>query len=50
MRDFSLTFAEVFPEDALNQEKQQMAAVENGLGAKLRTPRLMLRMAMKDHT
>ena len=35
MCEFSLAFAEGFPEDALDQEKQQMAAVENGYGEQI---------------
>ena len=33
--EFPLAFAEGFTEDALNQEKQQMAAVENGYGEQI---------------
>jgi len=32
LRYFSLAFTEGFPENTFNEEKQQMAAVENGNG------------------
>jgi hypothetical protein len=40
LRYFSLAFTEGFTEDALNQEKQEMAAVENRNGEQVEDPQI----------
>ena len=50
LREFSLAFAQGLPQDALDQEKKQVAAVKDRDGRRLRTPRLILSMAMRKTT